>query len=139
MVLAAELTPASLIESLEAGRFYSSSGVTLEKVEATAKSLTVTVRPDADATYTIDFLGTRKGFDPKSEPVRDKDGKELPVTRKYSDTIGATLKSVQGASAKYEFTGDELYVRARITSSRQHPNPSTVGEPERAWTQPVRP
>ena len=138
MVLAAQLTPASLIESLEAGRFYSSSGVTLEKIEATAKSLTVTVRPDLDATYTIDFLGTRKNFDPKSESVKDKDGKELPVTRKYSDTIGATLKSVQGTSAKYEFTGDELYVRARITSSRQHPNPSTVGESERAWTQPVR-
>ena len=139
MVLAAQLTPASLIESLEAGRFYSSSGVTLEKVEATAKSLTITVRPDADATYTIEFLGTRKGFDPKSEPVRDKAGKELPVTRKYSDTIGAVLRTVQGTSAKYEFTGDELYVRARITSSRQHLNPSTVGEPERAWTQPVRP
>ena len=139
MVLATQLTPASLIESLEAGRFYSSSGVTLEKIEATTKSLTVTVRRDPGAAYTIDFLGTRKGFDPQSEPVRDKAGKELPVTRKYSDTIGATLKSVQGASAKYEFTGDELYVRARVTSSRQHPNPSAVGEPERAWTQPVRP
>ena len=65
MVLATELTPASLIESLEAGRFYSSSGVTLEKVEATAKSLTVTVRPDADATYTIDFIGTRKELRPE--------------------------------------------------------------------------
>ena len=139
MVLASELTPASLIESLEAGKFYASSGVTLEKIEATAKSLTVTVRPDSEATYTIDFIGTRKDFDPKSEPVRDKDGNELPVTRKYSDTIGAVLKTVQGASAKYEFTGDELYVRARITSSRQHPNPSTVGEPEQAWTQPILP
>ncbi|MEK6262986.1 MAG: hypothetical protein AABP62_30680 [Planctomycetota bacterium] len=139
MVLAAQLTPASLIESLEVGRFYSSSGVTLEKVEATAKSLTITVRPDPDATYTIDFIGTRKNFDPKSEPVRDKDGSELPVTRMYSPDIGAVLKTVQGTSAQYEFMGDELYVRARITSSRQHPNPSTVGEPERAWTQPVRP
>ena len=145
MVLATQLTPASLIESLEAGRFYSSSGVTLEKVEATAKSLTVTVRPDADATYTIDFIGTRKNFDPKSEPELDKGGKELPVTRKYSHTIGAVLKTVSGlkagkeTSAKYEFTGDELYVRARITTSRLHPNPSTVAELERAWTQPVRP
>lgn len=139
MVLATQLTPASLIESLEAGRFYSSSGVTLEKVEATAKSLAITVRPDPDATYTIDFIGTRKGFDPKSEPVRDKDGKELPVTRKYSPDIGAVLKTEPGTTAKYEFKGDELYVRARITSSRKHPNPSAIGEPERAWTQPVRP
>ena len=139
MVLASELSPAALIGSLEAGRFYSSSGVMLEKIEATAKSIAITVRPDADATYTIDFIGTRKNFDPKSEPVRDKNGQELNVTRKYSDTIGAVLKTVSGATAKYDFSGDELYVRARITSSRNHPNPSTIGEPEQAWTQPVRP
>ena len=139
MVLASELSPASLIESLEAGRFYSSSGVMLEKIEATAKSISITVRPDAKATYTIDFIGTRKNFDPKSEPVRDKNGQELPVTRKYSDTIGAVLKTVSATTAQYDFTGDELYVRARITSSRKHPNPSTIGEPEQAWTQPVRP
>ncbi|MCX7407094.1 MAG: hypothetical protein NTZ32_03335 [Planctomycetales bacterium] len=145
MVLATELSPASLIEAMESGRFYSSSGVTLEKVEANAKSLTITVRPDTGATYTVDFIGTRQNFDPKSEPVRDKDGNELRATRKYSDTIGATLKTVsnlqagQATSAQYDFTGNELYVRARITSSRKHPNPSTIGEPEQAWTQPMRP
>ena len=139
MVLAADLSPATLIESLEAGRFYSSSGVTLSEVTTTKKSLTVSVRPDPSATYRIEFIGTAKGFDRTSAPVLDKLGKELPVTRKYSPQIGAVLKSVDGPSATYEFTGKELYVRARITSSRKHPNPSVPGEFERAWTQPVRP
>jgi hypothetical protein len=139
MVLAADLSAASLIESLEAGRFYASSGVTLEEVTSTSQSLAVSVRPDASATYQIEFIGTLKGFDRKSEPVRDTMGRKVPGTRKYSPDIGAVLKTVNGPSGTYEFTGKELYVRARITSSRKHPNPSVPGEFERAWTQPVRP
>ena len=139
MVLSEQLDPGSLIRAMEAGRFYASSGVTLEKVTTTSSSLEIKVRPDADATYTIEFIGTRKGFDSRSEPVLDKEGKVLPVTRKYSSEIGAVFKKETGSSAVYKFAGDELYVRARITSSRPHPNPSTIGEPERAWTQPVRP
>ncbi len=139
MVLSAQLDPAVLIQAMEAGRFYASSGVTLDKVTVTSQSLEVAVRPDAEATYTIEFIGTKKGFDPKSEPILDQEGNELPVTRKYSDEIGKVLKTETGRTATYRFAGDELYVRARITSSRPHPNPSTLGEPERAWTQPVQP
>jgi hypothetical protein len=124
---------------MEAGRFYASSGVTLDEVSATSTSLSVTVRPDPDATYQIDFIGTKKDFNRDSEPVRDKMGRKLPVTRNYSQDVGAKLKTVDGISASYDLTGDELFVRARITSSRKHPNPSAVGEFERAWTQPVRP
>ena len=139
MVLSATLDPTSLIQAMEAGRFYASSGVILEKIISTPKRLEVTVRHDADTTYTIEFIGTRRGFDPKSEPILDKDGQVLPVTRTYSSDIGAVLKTETATSSVYEFAGDELYVRARITSSRQHPNPSALGENERAWTQPVRP
>lgn len=140
MVLAADLSPESLIESLEAGRFYASSGVTLDEVTTVPhKSISVTVRPDPHVTYRIDFVGTLKDFDRESEPVRDKMGKKLPVTRRYSSEIGAVLKSVDGMKGTYEFTGNELYVRARITSSREHPNPSVPGDFEQAWTQPVRP
>lgn len=139
MVLSASLDPTSLIQAMEAGRFYASSGVILERIISTPKRLEVTVKPDRDATYTIEFVGTRKGFDRKSELIRDKDGQELPVTRKYSSEIGTVLKTEMGSSASYTFTGDELYVRARVTSSRPHPNPSAVGDKEQAWTQPVRP
>ncbi len=139
MVLAPELSPAALIESLEAGRFYASSGVSLDEVTSTPKSLRVTVRPDPGTTYRIDFIGTLEGFDRGSEAVRDKEGRKLPVTRRYSSEIGSILKSVNETSGTYEFTGNELYVRARVTSSRKHPNPSTLGEFERAWTQPIKP
>jgi hypothetical protein len=139
MVLAEKLDPSALIHAMEAGHFYSSSGVTLEEVTVTGQAFEVSVRPDSDATFTIEFIGTREGFDPKSEPVVDKGGRILPVTRKYSNEIGEVLKTVTGPSASYAFSGDELYVRARITSSRPHPNPAEIGEPQRAWTQPVTP
>ena len=139
MVLAGHLDPGTLIHAMEAGRFYASSGVTLEKVTKTSTALEVVVRPEPEATYTIEFIGTRKGYDRSSEPVLDKTGMELPVTRRYSPEIGEIFKTETGTSAAYEFKGDELFVRARISSSHPHPNPSTIGEPQRAWTQPVRP
>jgi hypothetical protein len=112
--------------------------VSLDRIDSTTAGLKLAVQAESGVTYKIDFIGTRKGFDPKSEPVVDKDGKELPITRKYSDDIGRVLKTVDGTAAEYQFTGDELYVRARVTSSRQHPNPSEPGDYEQAWTQPVR-
>jgi hypothetical protein len=137
MVLADKLTPESLIAAMEAGRFYSSSGVTLERVTSSSEGLDVAVNAVPGVTYTIEFVGTRKGFDKKSEPVLDKDGKEIRTTRRYSNDIGKVLSRVEGIAGTYRFTGDELFVRARITSSRKHPNPSEVGEFERAWTQPA--
>ncbi len=137
MVLSEKLTPESLIAAMEAGRFYASSGVTLERVTSSISGLDVTVKADSDTKYTIEFIGTRRGFDSKSEPVLDKDGKEVRATRRYGDDIGKVLARVEGTTASYRFTDDELYVRARITSSRKHPNPSEVGDFERAWTQPV--
>ncbi|RLT04652.1 MAG: hypothetical protein DWI21_14055 [Planctomycetota bacterium] len=137
MVLSESLTPESLIAAMEAGRFYSSSGATLDRVTSSAEGLDVSVKVDPDVKYTIEFLGTRRGFDSKSEPVLDKDGKEVRATRRYSDDIGKVLARAEGTTASYRFTGDELYVRARITSSRRHPNPSESGEFERAWTQPT--
>lgn len=137
MVLADALTPERLIAAMEAGRFYASSGVTLSSVTSSDEGLDVTVEPEADTTYTIEFIGTRRGFDTQSEPVLGKDGKEIRATRRYSDDIGQTFAKSVGNSASYRFRGDELYVRARITSSRKHPNPSEVGEFERAWTQPT--
>jgi hypothetical protein len=32
---------------------------------------------------------------------------------------------------------DALYLRATVTSSRKHPNPSFGGQTEQAWIQPV--
>lgn len=137
MVLAEELSTESLIDALEAGRFYASSGVTLSRVESSLDGQSVEVQPVPGETYTIEFIGTRRNYDPASHPVTDKNGEPVRATRRYSDDIGTVFKTVQGTRASYEFDGDEIYVRARITSSAQHPNPAEPGEPQRAWTQPV--
>ena len=55
----------------------------------------------------------------------------------YSDDIGTVLAEVEGPAPSYTFTGDELYVRARITSSQPHPNPSEPNDTTMAWTQPA--
>ena len=139
MVLAEELTPESLIEALESGRFYSSSGVKLARVESSARGLSVAVDAVPGETYTIEFIGTRKGYDRDSSAVVDKEGKEVATTRRYSDSMGEVLKTVTGTEASYEFEGNEVYVRARITSSADHPNPSEPGDKQQAWVQPVVP
>lgn len=138
MVLARELTPAALIEALEAGRFYASSGVRLKRVTSTPERVEVEVDADPGVEYVTEFIGTRRGFDPANEPVIGADGKTIGTTRRYSADIGRVLKTVPGTRASYDLSPDDLYVRARITSTRPHPNPAEVGEFERAWVQPVK-
>lgn len=139
MVLADTLSPDALVEALEAGRFYSSSGVTLESVLVENGRLAVSVSPEAGVTYRIDFIGTRTNFDDQSQPAHQDPAHADDVTRSYSDDIGMVLKSAEGIAADYELDGTEIYVRAVVTSSKLHPNPSERGEFERAWIQPIVP
>ncbi|MEZ6144433.1 MAG: hypothetical protein R3B91_03160 [Planctomycetaceae bacterium] len=136
-VLAAELTPAALIEALEAGRFYASSGVSLKSVTSSPEGLSVEVAPEADESYTIEFIGTMSDFDRMSQPVTDEAGKEIHTTHHYSGDIGQVIKTVHGTQSSYTFTGKELYIRARITSDAKHPNPSEINDLKQAWCQPV--
>ncbi len=137
MVLSPKLTATSLILALEAGRFYSSSGVTLKTVESSDKGLTVEIDSIPGETYTIEFIGTRRGYNPVGEPVKGKDGKLLNTTHRYSPEIGTVFAKVDGTKARYDFKGDEIYVRATVTSSALHPNPSEIGDFKQAWVQPV--
>ena len=137
VVLADELSPEALIESLESGRFYASSGVSLKSVAASPDKYEVVVDAEEGVEYTIDFIGTRQEFDATSEEVQDRDGNPVHTTRTYSDEVGQVLQSSSGPSATYRLAGDELYVRARVTSTKKHPNPAELGEFERAWCQPV--
>ena len=137
MVLANELSAKSLIDAMEAGRFYASSGVKLHSVETSVEGLSIQVVPVEGETSMIEFIGTRKGYDADSYPVRDREGREIRATHRYSNDIGEILKTVRGDRGTYQFTGDEIYVRARITSSGAHPNPSESGDQKRAWCQPV--
>ncbi|MSR60212.1 MAG: hypothetical protein EXS05_21665 [Planctomycetaceae bacterium] len=138
MVLADELTPAALIDALERGRFYASSGVQLSEVSTSPTRMEIAVKAEANVEYAIDFIGTRKGFDSQSQPVLGPDGQPMGATRRYSAEVGRVLRSVTGTRAKYDLTPDDLYVRARVTSTKRHYNPSVPGEFERAWCQPQR-
>jgi hypothetical protein len=59
------------------------------------------------------------------------------VTQRYSDDVGKVLATVEGARAYYVLTGEELYVRAVVTSDQPPENPSFPGQKAQAWTQPV--
>jgi hypothetical protein len=141
MVRAPFLTPESIVHAMEAGEFYGSSGVTLRDFRRDGNQLRIEIQPQDGVTYKTRFIGTRKGYDPRSEPVTvmDKDGSPVTVTRRYSADLGQVLAEVDGTSPTYTFRGDELYVRAVVTSSRPQPNRVRPDDMERAWLQPVRP
>lgn len=114
MVLADSLKPGSLIRSMEAGNFYASTGVTLEKSERVASTILVKVKTEAGVKYTIEFIGVKK----------DEDDSKV------------VLKA-EGDQAQFELTDEYLFVRARVTSDKLKPNPFQDGDFEMAWTQPV--
>ncbi len=137
VVRAPRLNPQSLIAALEDGDFYASTGVGLKEIRRTARSMQVEIAAEPGVTYTTTFIGTLRDFDPtrRTAPLPEKGN--LAVTGKYSAEIGAVLGVAHGASAFYEFAGDELYVRATVTSSKLKANPVRTGEVETAWVQPV--
>jgi len=137
MVKAAKLDAESLIAAMTRGDFYASTGVELNVVRFENGAITLGIKPDDDAAFTTRFVGTLKGYDDKSEPVLDKEGKALAVTRRYSADVGKTLAEVKGVSASYKLTGEELYVRAIVFSSKPVANPTLKSQVKQAWTQPV--
>jgi len=134
MVRAAELTADALIAALEQGDFYATSGVLLRDVRREGDRITIEIEPQEGVTYRTFFIGTRRGYDTSSEPRVDDSGRV--VSRGYSEEIGEVLAEVEGTKAEYVIQGDELYVRARVVSSRLKENGYREGEYERAWTQP---
>ncbi len=137
VVRCTELSPAAIIAAMEAGDFYGSSGVRLKDVRREPGRLSIEIEPEEGVTYTTQFIGTRKGYDPKSEPTPHKEGNPFPSTRKYSADIGAVLAEVKGTSASYQLKGDEIYVRAKVVSSKVKVNPYAEGDLETAWVQPL--
>ena len=114
MVNAPELRPRALIEAMEAGRFYATSGVTLKQLPQVGKSLAVRVKAEPNVTYRIQFFGVRK------------DRKQAELLREVADT-----------TATYALPDDVWFVRAKIISSKDKYNPFMPGDVETAWTQPI--
>ena len=110
------LSPASLIEAMEKGHFYASTGVTLKKYSSDGDRIDVEVDPEPEAIYTITFMGCKQG----------------------KDTI-ETFGTVQGNQASFEVAKDMLFVRCKIVSSKIQDYPSEDVLYQTAWTQPVQP
>jgi hypothetical protein len=89
VVRAAKLEARLLVEALERGDFYASTGVVLDDVQIDASTMTVKVKPDSWAKYRIQFIGK----------------------------AGRLLREVPETAATYTIRGDEGYVRARVIES----------------------
>lgn len=138
MVRSTRLTPDFIVAAMKRGDYYNSTGVTLRDVTRAGNVLAVSVEPEDSVEYTVEFIGTRRGVD-----LRGKPAKNLPadiqgrVSQIYSDKIGVVLATVKGPEAKYQLKGDELYVRARVISTKPHPHGYKAKDMEMAWTQPL--
>lgn len=147
MVRSTHLTPEYILKAIKAGDCYASSGVALADMhyDKQSKTLSLKIEPVAGATYKTQFIGTLKGADTASQPTVDaagnppvdKKGKTLRVSRKYSNQVGQILAEVDGLAPTYRLNGNELYVRAIVTSSAAPADPSIPGQKQQAWTQPV--
>ena len=100
MVRARHLTPESIIKGIEARDYYASSGVTLRHVGFSPQSrvLELQIEPQGKARYTTRFIGTLRGYDPTRKPVLDKDGKPLPLTKRYSEDVGGSWRRMRARS-----------------------------------------
>jgi hypothetical protein len=139
MVRAEKLEPNAIVEAMQRGDFYASSGVTLKEVrfDKDSKTLRIEIAAEEGVTYTTQFLGTRKGYDRAVEKVPTPEGDNVPFRLRYSKDVGAVLASSDSLMPSYTLKGDELYVRAVITSSATPKNPIEPGQKTKAWTQPV--
>ena len=137
MVRAAQLTPPALIAAMETGDFYASTGVRLRELWRSPRHLALQIEPEPGVTYLTRFIGTRRNFDARSEFVAPSSLTDLPFSRRYSSDIGRVLAEVPGLVASYVLRGDELYVRAKVISSKRKVNSVALHEFEVAWTQPL--
>lgn len=144
MVRSQWLTPNKITEAIKRGDFYNSTGVTLRTLEMTDAGISLDIEPQDGVQYRIEFVGTLKDADltpkieaaPEHEHAGSIDHLHDSVSR-YSNDIGRVLSEASGTHAEYKLRGDELYVRARIISTKPHPNPFAEGDVEMAWTQPL--
>ena len=117
MVQASQLSPDAIVNAMHRGDFYASTGVTLKAItfDPIAQQMHVIVDAVQGEKYTIDFIGTRRQADEK---------------------IGEILQTTTSDHGIYTVTGNEYFIRARVTSSAAHTDPSYPDQKKQAWTQP---
>lgn len=115
MVHLDRLDPESIIEALEAGAFYATTGVTLKELKLENNVLSVSVEEEEGVSYEISFIGCKK-----------------------NQNQTAVIDLVKGPQAAIKISEDIMFVRCKITSSKLHENPVEDLIYETAWTQPVQ-
>ena len=126
MVRAKYLTPEHLIKAMKAGDFYASSGVSLSDVQfdKQQRKLSLQIASVGDEKFETHFIVL-----PKPKAVAQGQSPKLPEA--------FVAERVAGNQPSYTLKADELYVRAMVISSLDHPNPSLDNQKQQAWTQPV--
>lgn len=114
MVQADSLSAGALIEAMERGQFYASTGVALRKLRFKKNKLTIRVKKARGVRYNFQFIGCRKG----EQQTR-------------------ILKEKRGRKAQFKLDENLLFVRAVIISDKMQNNPGETALFEKAWTQPV--
>ena len=89
VVRAARLNAPAILEALERGDFYASTGVELADLVINEKEITISIKTEGSSKYRVQFIG------------RD----------------GQVLQESISSPATYQFRGNELYVRARVLES----------------------
>ena len=140
MVRAKSLEAGEIVNAMNKGDFYASTGIILKKLDYNpAKGvLSIEVQPRKDIEYTIEFIGTSKEsyIEPHIRYTKDDNDRPIIATGSYGDDIGKVLSSTKGTKAEYQMTGDELYVRAAVRSSVLVPDSPEKDNFQSAWTQP---
>ena len=133
MVRADELSIPALLQAILAGDLYTTNGITLEDVQFQNGTLKVRVAAPEKGTCRIQFIGTKKGYDPNPQKLLVKKSAHNPKREIdiYSDGIGVVLSEVDGLEGSYTLQADDLYVRAKVV--RNEP-----GREVAAWTQVYR-
>src|SRR6056300_56678 len=114
MVNSKKLETSSLIEAMEKGDFYASTGITIKKYVVTKNQIRVEVEPEQGVHYEILFLGYKDG----GEAVE-------------------TLEIIKDTKGSYTFQDNDLFVRVKITSDALKESPPNTQESKQAWTQPI--
>lgn len=114
VVRAEELSATALIEAMEAGDFYATTGVELSNINFKENELSIDIKEEKGVNYEISFIGVKK-----------------------NSTQSEVLKKVKGSTATFQLPENVLFVRAKIVSDKVKENPYRKGDTEVAWTQPV--
>lgn len=138
-VRSANLEWPELLSSIMSGDMYASNALDFEDIQFDGKTLSVKIDVQEEGEYKIDFIGTKKDYDPTTKIVEVEKSETSPYRKveMNSDEIGVVLASVDGTEGSYTLQADDLYVRAKIYKADVDPNLKWKTKPA-AWTQAYR-